>query len=125
MELGPESVIGANVIVGDGASIQQSTVMEKTRVGQYVNLNNRFVNKKMLISVANEQDTYVTDDFLLDEVQLNIVASNLQQGIHAVHKNHFLSGDWVTIGPQNVEMILNDHSVPPDLLSESCINNFK
>ncbi len=84
VELGPETVIGANVIVNDGATIQRSTVIESTHVGQYVNIDNRFVDKKLLINVTTEQNTYVADDFLLGEVSASIVSNSLQQGFDAL-----------------------------------------
>ena len=84
VELGPETVIGANVIVNDGATIQQSTIMESTHVGQYVNVNNRFVDKKLMINVTTEQNTYVADDFLLGEVPASIVGNSMQQGLDAL-----------------------------------------
>lgn len=80
VELGPEAVVGANVIVNEGATIQHSTVLERTHIGQYVNVDNRIVNKKSLINVSTAQNTYVEDDFLLGEVPVSIASNSLQQG---------------------------------------------
>src|SRR6476620_12732517 len=51
VELGPEVVIGSSVVMDDDATIFQSTVLDRTYVGQLVNINNRVIFKTTLIDV--------------------------------------------------------------------------
>ena len=84
VDLGPDAVIGTNVIVDDGATIQQSTVMERTYVGQYVHIKDRFVNKNLVVDVNTEEYVKITDDFLLGEVQVNLAGNRLHQGFDSL-----------------------------------------
>ena len=76
VELGPEAVISQNVIIDDEATIYQSAVLDHTYVGQLVNVENRFVNKKNMIDVETGQNTEVTDHFLLDEAAPTTIGLN-------------------------------------------------
>jgi NDP-sugar pyrophosphorylase family protein len=70
VELGPEVVVGSNVVIDDEASIFQSTVLDRTYVGQLVNINKRVINKTTLIDTQTSESTQVVDPFLLAETRL-------------------------------------------------------
>jgi NDP-sugar pyrophosphorylase family protein len=65
VDLGPHAVIGSNVIVDEDATVSNTTILDHTYVGQLVNLENRVVNKKMLIDASSGETVYVSDQHLL------------------------------------------------------------
>ncbi len=84
VELGPEAVISQNVIIDDQATVQKSAILNHTYVGQLVNVENRFVNKKNMIDVASGQNTEVTDRFLLDEAAPTTIGLNFLLNVDRV-----------------------------------------
>ena len=68
VELGPEVVIGSNVIIADGASIHHSTIFDHTYIGKYICLQDRIVDKNLVIDINSTEHIVVTDQFLLDEI---------------------------------------------------------
>jgi NDP-sugar pyrophosphorylase family protein len=70
VELGPEVVVGSNVVIDDDATIFQSTVLDRTYVGQLVNINNRVIHKTTLIDTQTSESTQVIDPFLLAETRV-------------------------------------------------------
>jgi NDP-sugar pyrophosphorylase family protein len=77
VELGPDAVIGSHVVIDDGATICHSTVLAHTYVGQLVNVDRRFVNKRTVVDLITSQSTEVVDTFLLDEAHTTILDSRL------------------------------------------------
>jgi NDP-sugar pyrophosphorylase family protein len=65
VDLGPHAIIGNNVIIDEDATVTNTTVLDHTYVGQLVNLENRVVNKKMLIDSRTDETVYVSDQHLL------------------------------------------------------------
>jgi NDP-sugar pyrophosphorylase family protein len=70
VELGPEVVLGSNVVIDDEATIFQSTVLDRTYVGQLVNIGKRVIHKTTLIDAQTSESTQVVDPFLLAETRL-------------------------------------------------------
>lgn len=70
VEFGPEVVIGSSVVIDDDATIFQSTVFDRTYVGQLVHINNRVINKTTLIDTQTSESTQVIDPFLLAETRV-------------------------------------------------------
>jgi NDP-sugar pyrophosphorylase family protein len=70
VELGPEVVIGSSVVIDDDATIFQSTVFDRTYVGQLVHINNRVINKTTMIDTQTSESTQVIDPFLLAETRV-------------------------------------------------------
>ncbi len=70
VELGPEVVIGSSVVIDDDATIFQSTVLDRTYVGQLVNINNRIIYKATLIDAQTSESIQVVDPFLLAETRV-------------------------------------------------------
>ncbi len=68
VELGPEVVIGSNVVIDDDATISRSTILDRTYVGQLVNIDGRFVNKNLVVDKLTAESTQVVDQFLLGQV---------------------------------------------------------
>lgn len=74
VEIGPEVVIGSNVVIDDGASIKESTIIDNTYVGKWVNIDQRVVYKDLVVNTASGESIQVTDNFLLGplrQTQLN------------------------------------------------------
>jgi len=70
VELGPEVVIGSSVVIDDDATIFQSTVFDRTYIGQLVNISNRVIYKTTLIDTRTSESTEVVDPFLLAETRV-------------------------------------------------------
>jgi NDP-sugar pyrophosphorylase family protein len=70
VELGPEVVIGSSVVIDDDATIFQSTVLDRTYVGQLVHITNRVIHKTTLIDTQTSESTQVIDPFLLAETRV-------------------------------------------------------
>jgi NDP-sugar pyrophosphorylase family protein len=77
VDLGPHAIIGSNVIIDEDATVTNSTVLDHTYVGQLVNLENRVVNKKLLIDSTTGETVYVSDQHLLSETYRVIDDSGL------------------------------------------------
>jgi NDP-sugar pyrophosphorylase family protein/lipopolysaccharide/colanic/teichoic acid biosynthesis glycosyltransferase len=79
VELGPNVVLGDHVIVDDEASVQRSTVLNNTYIGQLVNIDGRIVNQGMVIDVETQEHLQIVDDFLLGGIYDEIVVSSLRR----------------------------------------------
>jgi NDP-sugar pyrophosphorylase family protein len=73
VELGPNTVIGANVIIDDEATVSQSIVLDHTYVGKLVNIENRLVNQNLLIDLLSEEQVQITEPFLLGQIKTALV----------------------------------------------------
>jgi NDP-sugar pyrophosphorylase family protein len=78
VELGPYTIIGSNSIIDDEASIRQSTIVEKTYIGKLVNVEEKIVNRNLIIDVATGQSTYVTDTFLIGEASPPMINNHIR-----------------------------------------------
>lgn len=67
-ELGPDAVLGSNVVIEDEATVQSSTILRKTYVGQLVNINRRVINQTLMIDTQTSESIQVVDAFLLAPV---------------------------------------------------------
>lgn len=79
VELGPGAVIGSNVIIDDEATVKNSTILDFTYVGQLVNLEERIVNKTLLIDINSAESVNVVDNFLLDEASPTSIGSGFKR----------------------------------------------
>lgn len=79
VELGPNTIIGSNVVIDDEATVYQSTVLDHTYVGKLVNLENRLVNKNLLVDLRSEEQVQVSENFLLGEVNPELVISRIRR----------------------------------------------
>jgi NDP-sugar pyrophosphorylase family protein len=77
VDLGPYAIIGNNVIIDEDATVTNTTVLDHTYVGQLVNLENRVVNKRLLIDSRTSETVYVSDQHLLSETYRIIDDSGL------------------------------------------------
>ncbi len=79
VELGPNAVIGSHVIIDNEATVRNSTILDYTYVGQLVNLDDRIVNRTLLIDVDTAESTEVVDEFLLSEASPTSVGGSLRR----------------------------------------------
>lgn len=79
VELGPNVVVGANVVVDSSATIQESTILDQTYVGRYVHVENRIVNRNMVIDIDTEEYIRVTDPFLMSETHQEIASRGIER----------------------------------------------
>lgn len=65
VELGPEAAVGSHVVVGEGATLHRSTIMDHTCIGPLVNIDRRIVDATTLIDAASGASVQVADPLLL------------------------------------------------------------
>jgi NDP-sugar pyrophosphorylase family protein len=64
VELGPHAYIGSDVIIDAAATIHNSTILDRTYVGELVNVEGYIVAGHRVIDVHSGEEVAVTDDFL-------------------------------------------------------------
>ena len=69
VELGPEVVLESQVVIDDEATVQQSTILSRTYLGQFVHCDGRIVDKTRLTDIASATTVEVVDPFLLTALQ--------------------------------------------------------
>lgn len=67
-ELGPETIIGAGTVLDEGVTIQQSTVLPRTYIGQFLHLSQRIAHRTDLIDIASGINVQIADPWLLTAV---------------------------------------------------------
>jgi len=67
VEIGPEVVVGDNVIIADEATLHNSTILDHSYVGQLVSVEDRLINKTLVIDLETSEHIRVSDRFLLGE----------------------------------------------------------
>lgn len=72
VELGPEVVLGDEVFISDQATIRYSTIFPHTYVGQLVNLENRVVDRSLVIDADTAEAVSLTDPYLLSETPVSL-----------------------------------------------------
>ncbi len=79
VELGPNVVLGTNVVIDDEATVSQSVVLDYTYIGKLVNIDNRVVNRNMMIDVGTGERLEIVDEFLLGEAHPTLIGSWLRR----------------------------------------------
>jgi lipopolysaccharide/colanic/teichoic acid biosynthesis glycosyltransferase len=74
-------VIGPSVVIDDEATIYKSTVLERTYVGQLVNISKRVIYKTTLIDTDTSESTVVVDPFLLAETRFTTTNGRLRRAL--------------------------------------------
>lgn len=69
VELGPDVVIGASSVIDRGATIRASTVLPRSYVGRFAHLEQRIVDRGLLINPQDGTAVAVNDPLLLSEVE--------------------------------------------------------
>ncbi|GEM_PF-414301 len=78
VELGPNAVIGVGAVIDDGVTVQQSTVLPYTYVGQFLHLADRVAHQSELIDVKTGVNIQITDPWLLSAVDPALSSSLLR-----------------------------------------------
>jgi len=79
VEIGPNVILGRNVVIDDGATVFESIILDYTYVGQLANVNNRIINKNLMIDVATTERVEIVDTFLLGEAHPALIDSWLRR----------------------------------------------
>ena len=88
--LGPDVVVGAGTIVSDRVSIQSSTIFDHTYIGQLLHIENRLVDKNLIIDTNSSDHIYITDNFLLNQTPRSIPLTFLTRIVGIVLAAGFL-----------------------------------
>lgn len=83
--IGPEVVIGSNVIIADNATIHFSTILDHSYLGQLVHVQNRLVDKSLIIDMDTQASLRIADRFLLREVPHSLEHSMFDRVFDAVN----------------------------------------
>jgi len=81
--IGPEVVIGANTIISNQASIHYSTIFENTYVGQLIHIDDRLVDRNLVIDADSSEHIHISDQFLLNETPRSISVRYLYRILEA------------------------------------------
>jgi NDP-sugar pyrophosphorylase family protein len=84
VEVGPATVIGSHVIIDDGATVHESTVLDYTYVGELVHISHRLVQRQLMIDPASGEQIQVVDEFLLNGTHPAVVGGSLRRGLDMV-----------------------------------------
>lgn len=76
--IGPNASIGSNCIIDRATSISNSSVFSGTYVGESLNINNSIVNHNQLMNLDINGRIYLSEDFLLGNVQSGRFVEGLQ-----------------------------------------------
>lgn len=94
VELGPYTVIGSNVIIDDEATITESTINNHTYIGQLVQINNRFVDKNIMVDLDSSQSIQVVDRFLLGEATPSLINSGVRRVLDVMMASGLIVGQF-------------------------------
>lgn len=78
-ELGPNVMLGNHVFVDEGATIQQSTVLENSYVGRLVDIQQRVVHQDLLIDQRSNVWVQIPDRWLLGYVHPTLAPNLLRR----------------------------------------------
>lgn len=78
-ELGPGTVIGASVVIDEGATVRNSIILDNTYVGKLVHVENRLVNQGQLIDLFTNEHVQVTDPVLLGKTNPTLILPSLKR----------------------------------------------
>jgi lipopolysaccharide/colanic/teichoic acid biosynthesis glycosyltransferase len=84
VEIGPNVVIGNNVMIDEGVTVADSTIMNHSYIGQYVNLERRMVDQSLLIDPDSTEMVNVTDKHFLSSTFRKIEDSGLNRLVDGV-----------------------------------------
>ena len=70
-----ETVIGNNVIVSQGVSIQESVILDNTYIGSHTEMRESIIRKNTLLDVPRSLNVHVADDFILGDLEKNVIAN--------------------------------------------------
>ncbi len=79
VEIGPNVTLGKNVVIDDEATVSQSVVLDYTYIGRLVNIDNRIVNKNLMIDVETGEHLEIVDTFLLGEAHPALIDNGLRR----------------------------------------------
>ena len=88
--LGPEVVVGASTIIADRASIHSSTIFDHTYVGQLVHIEDRLVDRALVVDTASSEHIHISDQFLLNETPRSIPVIFLKRSLDVALASLFL-----------------------------------
>lgn len=75
VELGPEVVVDASVIIDDEATVRHSTILKRTYVGKLVDVNHRVIQHSRMIDTNTAECVDVVDKFLLSNIELPSIST--------------------------------------------------
>jgi len=82
--IGPNSIIGNNVIIDENTCVNDSIVYDNTYVGRDLDLDHKIVYKGNLISAQSGECIHILDKVLVSQVELGIVTSYLNRLVQRV-----------------------------------------
>ncbi len=78
-EVGPEAIIGNNVIIDNGAHVKNSIVYDLSYIGSELDIDNKIVYKDVLIDPDSGESMKISDAFLISGIQENMVNTFMQR----------------------------------------------
>jgi lipopolysaccharide/colanic/teichoic acid biosynthesis glycosyltransferase len=82
--IGPNSIIGNNVIIDEETRVTESIVYDNTYVGRDLDLDYKIVYKGHLISAISGEHIHITDQVLVSQVETGLVTSYFNRIVQRV-----------------------------------------
>jgi NDP-sugar pyrophosphorylase family protein len=83
VSIGEDTVIGDNVIVDSGADIKKSIIYNDTYIGAHTEINDSIIRKKFMFNLPRMLNIYVSDDFILGNLDRNTVIKKIGRFINS------------------------------------------
>ena len=76
--VGPGAIIGSNVMISSGTTVENSIIYECSYLGEHLEFRNKIVHKNKVINPLTGESIELVDDFLLSEVNTDFLATGVK-----------------------------------------------
>ncbi len=76
--VGPGAIIGSNVMICSGTTVENSIIYEYSYLGEHLEFRNKIVHKNKVINPLTGDSVELVDDFLLSEVNTDFLSNGVK-----------------------------------------------
>jgi NDP-sugar pyrophosphorylase family protein len=76
--VGPGAIIGSNVMISSGTTVENSIIYECSYLGEHLEFRNKIVHKNTVINPLTGESIELVDDFLLSEVNTDFISNSVK-----------------------------------------------
>jgi NDP-sugar pyrophosphorylase family protein len=77
--IGEATIIGDNVVVDQGASIEESIIFGNTYIGSHTEIRDSVVRKNYMVNIPRQVSTYVSDQFILGDTEQGLIKEKVER----------------------------------------------
>jgi len=82
-KIGPDTIIGNNVIVDFSTTIIKSIIYDLCYIGSDLEIIDKIIHKRKVIDPFTGEFTQIVDDFLVSDIQKNIMTKSFRRFVHS------------------------------------------